>query len=201
MADRLVDLLRHGEVQGGGRFRGGRDDPLTEAGWAQMQAAADAATARWDCVLHSPATRCSAFAVRLAARLGLPVVALDAFRERGFGAWEGLRADQIPIEDLSRFWADPLGYDPPEAEPFAAFQARVRAGWHELLALGHAHPLLITHGGVVRVIVGEVLGLAADRLLLLEVPPACRTRLRIPLGGGRPSLMAHGPAARGPSGP
>jgi len=196
MADRIIDLLRHGEVQGGGRFRGSHDDPLTTAGWEQMRVAvaADAAAGRatWDCILHSPAVRCAGFARELAARRNLPSAVLPDLRERGFGVWEGLRADQIPLEDLSRFWADPTGYDPPAAEPFASFRERVRQGWHALLAGDAAHPLILTHGGVVRIVIGEVLGLAADRLLLLEVPPACRTRLRVPLGGGRPSLISHG---------
>lgn len=196
MADRLVDLLRHGEVQGGGRFRGSHDDPLAEQGWGQMRAAiaADAAAgqASWDRILHSPALRCAAFAQELAALRQLPSAPMPDFRERGFGAWEGLRADQIPIEDLSRFWTDPLGYDPPDAEPFADFCERVRHGWQQLLAGDDANPLIVTHGGVIRVIIGEVLGLAADALLLLEVPPACRTRLRVPTGGGRPSLIRHG---------
>jgi alpha-ribazole phosphatase len=196
MNDRFCDLLRHGEVEGGGRFRGSHDDPLAAAGWAQMDAvvAAEAAAGRagWDRILHSPARRCAEFARRLAERRGLPIQAVPAFRERAFGAWEGLRADQIPIEDLSRFWADPVGYDPPESEPFTAFRERVLAGWRELLAGDARHPLVITHGGVIRVIIGDILGLAADTLLLLEVPPACHTRLRLPDGDWRPSLMRHG---------
>ncbi len=123
---------------------------------------------------------------------------LPALGERGFGAWEGVSADEVPIEDLSRFWADPLGYTPPGAEPFSAFRERVRGGWQAVLHGDARHPLVVTHGGVVRVIIGEVLGLAAEALLLIEVPPACRTRLRLPVGGGRPSLISHGqdPAPR-----
>jgi len=194
--DRLMLLLRHGEVEGGGRFRGGHDDPLTGQGWGQLRAAvaaeAAAGRAHWDLIVCSPAARCAAFARALAAERGLPMHTLPAFRERGFGAWEGLRADQIPIDDLSRFWADPLRFDPPGAEPFCAFRERVTAGWRQLLAGEACHPLLLTHGGVIRVILGQVLGLAADALLLIEVPPACRTRLRVPIGGGRVSLIAHG---------
>jgi alpha-ribazole phosphatase len=196
MSDRFCDLLRHGEVEGGGRFRGSHDDPLAAAGWAQMDAvvAAEAAAGRagWDRIICSPARRCAEFARRLGERRSLPVATLPAFRERGFGAWEGLRAEDIPIEDLSRFWADPVGYDPPDSEPFTAFRERVLAGWREVVAGDARHALIITHGGVIRVIVGDILGLAADALLLLEVPPACRTRLRLPGGDWRPSLMRHG---------
>jgi alpha-ribazole phosphatase len=194
MTDRLIDLLRHGEVQGGSRFRGRQDDPLTAEGWAQMRAAVDRCGvegALWGLVAHSPAQRCAAFARSLAERRGIPHRCLEDLRERDFGSWEGLRADQIPIEELSLFWADPQRYGPSDAEPFDAFRARVLQGWRQILERDDPHPLVITHGGVVRLIVGEVLGIDPPRLLLLEVPPACRTRLRVP-GIGRASLVSHG---------
>jgi len=195
-ADRFLTLLRHGEVIGGGRFRGTHDDPLAPRGQAQLAAAIAAETVAgrgdWDAILCSPARRCAAFAADLAAAHHRPLRCLPALRERGFGAWEGQRAEQLPTADLARFWADPLGFDPPGAEPFANFRARVSAGWQALLADPPRHALLLTHGGVVRVILGEVLGLSAAALLLIEVPPACCTRLRLPSGSGRPSLIAHG---------
>ncbi len=33
----IVDLLRHGEPDGGQKFRGAVDDPLSPRGWEQMQ--------------------------------------------------------------------------------------------------------------------------------------------------------------------
>jgi alpha-ribazole phosphatase len=207
MPQRLIDLIRHGEVEGGGCFRGRRDDPLSAAGWAQMSAAISAVIAEaaagqhganvhgaapWDRLLTSPASRCARFAEQLGERLGLDVEPVTDFRERDFGAWEGLRADQLPLSDLGRFWADPGAYDPPDSEPFSVFHQRVLAAWQDLRGQGGEHPLLITHGGVIRVILGEVLGLATARLILLEVPPASRTRLRLPTGEGLPSLVSHG---------
>lgn len=34
-----VDLLRHGEPEGGQMFRGAVDDPLSPRGWEQMRSA------------------------------------------------------------------------------------------------------------------------------------------------------------------
>jgi alpha-ribazole phosphatase len=196
MTQGFVDLLRHGDVEGGQCFRGRLDDPLTPAGWAQLRAATACASAAgpgpWDRILSSPLRRCADFARELSAGLGLPMEILQDLRERDFGDWEGLPADRIPIEDLCRFWSDPLGFDPPGAEPFGAFGDRVGSAWGEILASDARHPLVVTHGGVVRAILAEVLGLHADAWLLVEVPPACRTRLRIPGGAGRPSLVTHG---------
>ncbi|EIC21106.1 histidine phosphatase family protein [Thiorhodovibrio frisius] len=209
MTGRLVDLLRHGEVQGGPCFRGRRDDPLTELGWRQMRKALTALAASqgaaWDEVICSPATRCQAFAQEFASVRELPLAIHSALAERDFGTWEGLHASEIPLADLSAFWADPQAFDPPEAELFSAFRRRVADAWWELVEAdpvqndsaqntGH-HRLIITHGGVIRILLGEILGLADTSLLLLEVPPASITRIRLHEGGGRPSLVAHLPPA------
>lgn len=193
--ERCVDLLRHGEPLGGERLRGTQDDPVSARGWAQLRCAAAAAGAGWTHVLSSPARRCAEPAQALAAERGLGCTILPWLRERGFGAWEGLRLAEIPPADLGRFWGDPLGYTPPGAEPCVAFQARVLAGWQDLLSAPEPHPLVITHGGVIRVLLAEVLTLPAPVWSLIEVPYACRTRLRIPAPPWRPSLVFHGAVA------
>ncbi len=191
VTDRFADLLRHGEVAGGGRFRGASDDLLSPDGLAQMRAAAEGPKG-WDALVSSPARRCAAFAQELAAQRGLPLQLMPELGERGFGAWENRCADEIPLTELQRFWDDPVGFTPPGAEPFQALRERVLFGWDCILTQGFRFPLLVTHGGVIRIILGEVLDISAAALLRIEVPPACLSRLRIPEGAGRPSLMLHG---------
>jgi len=191
VTDRFIDWLRHGEPAQGGRFRGDREDPLTAEGWTQLRRMTDGDPG-WTQVISAPARRCRAFAEVFAAEQDLPLVCRSDLAERGFGDWEGQRADELPLADLERLWTDPVGFTPPGAEPFLAFQARVRAAWNELCAEATPYPLVFTHGGVIRVILGEVLGLSAEALLRIEVPYACRTRLRLP-DAGYPSLMTHGP--------
>jgi alpha-ribazole phosphatase len=196
-SERFVDLLRHGEAAGGACFRGARDDPLTVRGAAQMRAATglDAGSPEatcWNAVVCSPARRCAAFAQALAVRLELPLEVVPALRARDFGAWEGQSAAEIPAADLAAFWADPAAFDPPGAEPFADFQQRIVGAWQTLKANAAAHQLAVTHGGVVRAIVAEVMALPPTSQLLLEVPHACRTRIRLPDGAGLPSLVSHG---------
>lgn len=191
MQDCFVDLLRHGEAQGGARFRGGHDDPLSAAGLAQMTAAT-AVDPGWTRILCSPALRCSTFAQRLAARQGLPIRSVPDLRERGFGEWEGLPAHRIPAVELTRFWDDPVGYTPPGGEPFPVFRDRVLALWDQVCRDADPFTLLVTHGGVLRVILAEILRMPPEAAILIEVPPACLTRLRVPEPPGRPSLMRHG---------
>jgi broad specificity phosphatase PhoE len=193
MTDRFVSLLRHGEPQGGGRFRGGHDDPLSDAGWAQMWAQVRCGGLEHliTRVVSSPARRCAEFAQALAEARGLPLAISPALGERCFGDWEGLAAHEIPPDELTRFWDDPVGYSPPNAEAFAAFRQRILAGWAEVLAGADAHTLVVTHGGGVRVILAQVLGLTDSSGLLIEVAPAALSRLRVPMDPGRPSLMLH----------
>lgn len=193
MSESFVDLLRHGDVEGGACFRGERDDPLSPLGWEQMRrATAGLDPTGWTRIIASPARRCADFARELSEARDLPLTLVDAWRERAFGDWEGVPLDAIPSDQLQRFWDDPAGYTPPRAEPFADFRARVLAAWHALIDRHDAHTFLITHGGVIRVLVAEVLCMSEAGLLLLEVPHACLTRLRIYAPPGRPSLIAHG---------
>lgn len=197
--DHFVDLLRHGAVVGGGRFRGASDDQLSDRGLAQMRAAVADLQGRsgepgppYDALFSSPARRCAEPARELAARHGLPLELMPELGERWFGAWEDRPAGELPIAELQRFWDDPMGFTPPGAEPFEALRERVLGGWDRILEHRMGFPLVVTHGGVIRVILGQILDLPAAALIRIEVPPASRTRLRVPVGEGRPSLMFHG---------
>jgi len=52
-----VDLIRHGEPEGGVKLRGWLDDPLSAAGWQQMRAAI-AGNNAWQQIVTSPMLRC-----------------------------------------------------------------------------------------------------------------------------------------------
>ncbi|MBB1127150.1 histidine phosphatase family protein [Thiospirillum jenense] len=197
MTDRFIDLLRHGAVTGDAVFRGRSDDPLSAVGLAQMSLKikylSKKTTPAWDHIFCSPAQRCAAFAHQLAIEKQLPIKVLPNSAERDFGAWEGQSANQLAPSDLAHFWLDPLNYTPPNAELLSAFQARIITVWHTLCVnTDWHHALFITHGGVIRIILGEIFRLQPAALLLFEVPPACVTRLRIPTENGSPSLIFHG---------
>jgi len=57
----VIDLLRHGDVEGGDVFRGSSDDPLSDDGWRQMQDALEDKSG-WDVIITSPLQRCCEFA-------------------------------------------------------------------------------------------------------------------------------------------
>ncbi|WP_324730808.1 alpha-ribazole phosphatase family protein [Pseudomonas paeninsulae] len=181
-----LELLRHGETELGGGLRGSLDDALTEQGWAQLRGSVLAA-GPWDRVISSPLQRCARFAEELAGQHGVPLRLEPDLQELHFGAWEGRSsADlmQTDAEALGRFWADPYAFTPPEGEPLLAFEARVLAAVQRL-QVRHAgeRVLLITHGGVMRLLLARARGLPRAELLLVQVAHAERFRLRVEADG------------------
>ncbi len=148
-----VDLLRHGDTGQHG-FRGQLDDPLTEPGWRQLEAAT--AGVDWDVVVGSPLRRCADFARALAMARGLPLRLDPRLAEYDFGEWQGVPVDRLAEsegEALGRFWSDPEGHPPPGAEGMAAFGRRVADALDGITA-AHAgqRVLVLTHGGVIRLL-------------------------------------------------
>lgn len=185
----VIDLMRHGEPEGGRMFRGTRDDPLSATGWQQMRTVA-AEFRSWDVVVSSPLRRCREFAEQLAGRHGLPVEIDPQFREIGFGAWEGLTAEHVEAGfpgALAEYWRAPESYTPPGGEPLVRFDARIESAWDGLLERQRGrHVLLVCHGGVIRACLRQVLGLPLANIWRIDVPYAAPSRVRIHGDGGEP---------------
>ncbi|CAI8857918.1 MULTISPECIES: alpha-ribazole phosphatase family protein [Pseudomonas] len=178
----IIDLLRHGETERGGGLRGSLDDALTDTGWAQMQAAVKAA-GPWDALVSSPLQRCARFAEALGTQLDLPLQLAPGLQELHFGEWEGRSAADLMLTheaELGQFWADPYAFTPPGGEPVADFSARVLQAI-SALHQGHAgkHLLLVTHGGVMRLLLARARGLPREQLLQVEVAHGALFRLEL----------------------
>ncbi len=181
-----IHLLRHGEVAGGPRLRGHQDDPLTDLGWRQMRAAV--ASIQCDRVLASPLRRCAEFAREYAERSGVPLRLDERLQEVHFGDWEGRRYAELMEEDpiaVSRFFADPFQYPPPGGESLQAFCDRVLAAFADLCGgeFGES-PLVVTHGGVIRVLLWHLRNWPPQRLLEINVPLASLYKLH-PVADGQ----------------
>lgn len=148
-ATRLV-VLRHGESEWNAqrRWQGRQDPPLTHRGRRQAAATADL-LGQFDAIWCSSLRRASETAAIIGELLGVgPVLADDRLQERGFGAWEGLTADEIEAG-----WPGHLaaGRRPDDAEPAESLLARVRSCVADIVA---THPggevLVVCHAGVLR---------------------------------------------------
>lgn len=190
-----LDVLRHGECQGGEIFRGATDVALSEAGWQQMCASAERAAAPWQRIVTSPLRRCREFAEHLSAQLEVPLSLDEDWREMSFGRWEGqLREDIFAREGdaIAAFYRDPAGRAPPEGEAADILQARVVAAYQRVLeGASGEHVLIVTHGGVIRALLAHVLGMPLQRMFALDVPYACMTGLHHVERAGYTRLLGH----------
>ncbi len=173
-----IDIIRHGEPEGGRRYRGhGIDDPLTSKGWEQMRAAIPDLP-RWQHIVSSPLQRCLAFSQELAEDLHIEYSIDERVREIGFGVWEGKTPDDILAEDpdaLDHFYRDPVNNRPEGAEALDRFSKRVWQAYEDILQT-HAdqHVLIVAHAGVARAITANILRMSLDDVY---------SRLRIEYGG------------------
>jgi len=183
MADTLIDFMRHGEPEGGRRFRGSAiDDPLSAKGLQQMWAAVPEHPP-WQRIISSPLQRCQTFALALAEDHGLPLTIEDNLKEVGFGAWEGLSPADV-IErfpaDYAAFYANPLDSRPSGAEPLLAFADRVALVFENLLDRHPSqHLLVVSHAGVIRAALGHVLQASPLGWYRCRIDNAGLTRFRL----------------------
>lgn len=177
-----IDLLRHGEVEGDAVYRGSTDDSLTDAGWKQMVATLENKT-DWDLIITSPLQRCREFADLIAQEDEIDLEINQSVKEIDFGLWEGLSPDKImkqEAEVLKAWWQSPTRVTPPEGEDFHDFQARVLKALKVIIEENKGEKvLLITHAGVIRVILMHALGMQEENLFRLNVDNASFSRIHV----------------------
>lgn len=172
-----IDILRHGETALSGCLRGATDDALTQHGWAQMKAGLAHYTEAqcalpWQAVFSSPLQRCQDFAAQLAAEHHIPLLLDPQLQEMHFGDWEGQSTadlyQQFP-QALAQFWQQPSQFTPPNAEPLLQFQQRVLRAMQQIQQQMQAEQwqrvLLISHGGVIKLLKNRALAQPLDQLL------------------------------------
>ncbi|HET8759640.1 MAG TPA: histidine phosphatase family protein, partial [Nitrospiria bacterium] len=111
-------------------------------------------------------------ASQVAKRHGLDVRSLAEFREKHFGAWEGLTYDEVAQrypEDWARWLADPPSVRPEGGETYVEMQARVLDALGGVIAAHRAEAIaLVAHGGVNRAILCHALGLDLTYVFRIE---------------------------------
>lgn len=179
-----IDLLRHGEPEGGDMFRGHTDLPLTDLGWRQMRQAVESPEALpWQRLISSPLQRCLFFSEKLAVEHQLNYEKHEDLREISFGDWDGCSFEKVRHDypqQLKQYWEDVVANTPPNGETLRDFQSRVEGVLQSLLAQHEGeHLLLVTHGGVIRVIMAAVLNMPLESITRIQVPYACLTRIQV----------------------
>ncbi|NDV12262.1 histidine phosphatase family protein [Crenobacter caeni] len=158
-ATTTVCLVRHGETDWNveRRLQGHLDIPLNANGHAQAARLADALKGqRFDALVASDLARTRQTAAPLSAALGLPI-SLDAhWRERHYGALQGLTLDEAPSlapEPWRAYREREIAHPLEGGESLADFAGRVHAAL-EGVERGHAgrRVLVVCHGGVLDIV-------------------------------------------------
>ena len=177
-------VLRHGETvfTRERRFAGWRDVPLSDTGLRQCEAAAAALSdVGVTAVYSSPLERARTSAEAIAKPHRLAVRVEPAFRELGFGEWEGRTRANVATQSAALYetWRSaPETFCAPGGESLTAVANRVTTGIEALRAEHDGESVvLVTHAIVIRLIVLDGLGLGPARLWSIDASPAGITEL------------------------
>ncbi len=177
VVDTQVLLVRHGvtDWHREGKLLGHRDIALSDEGLAQARSAAEAlAGLRIAEVISSPLLRALQTAELIGARFGIEIARDPRLIDFRVGQWEGMRyADIAASSEYNRFITDPLSESIPGGENLAAVRQRAVAAIDQALEdnpTGDAIAV-ITHAGIIRVLLTHYLGSPAANYHKLRVVP------------------------------
>jgi alpha-ribazole phosphatase len=177
-------LVRHAEPteDARGRCYGRLDVALSKSGREQCRRlAAHLSDEPVAAIVCSPRLRARDTADAIAEPHGLPVTVLDQLRELDFGELEGRTYDEIAAcrpELYERWMTEPTTLRFPGGEGYADLHARVIDAVAQLRATHDGRMVVaVTHGGVVRAVLADALGMSHDRIFRLAVDPASITRV------------------------
>lgn len=179
-----IDLIRHGEsvYNREGRVQGHTNSPLTDLGREQAYRVAWVLKDRGlEALYTSDLARARQTAEIIGDVVGLEPMVLEGFREIALGRWEGKPIEEIRREDgknLELWYSRPMEARIPGAEPLGAFEERVLATFQGVLERHSGGRIaLVSHGGVLSVIVSHVLGLDLNNLWHFRLNNASLSRV------------------------
>ncbi len=191
-----VLLIRHGETTGihERRYKGHIDVPLSENGIKQIRQLAEylennikntPSSSRvisdingtLNALYTSDLSRAVDSAELIARPFGLKPIIMKELRERHFGHWEGMTFEEIKEQYPDEFnaWArDPLEFSPIGGESTEDVSKRIMPVFNNILQSHLNHNLVImSHGGVNRVILCNLLGIPLQYIFRIEQDFAC----------------------------
>ncbi len=134
--------------------------------------------------ISSPLLRCRALAEALSPKVDFE----PRLAEMNFGDWEMRSFDDIPLELIDAWAANPFGFCPPGGESVRDMAERVWQAWADIKeAVYEDRPLvLVSHGGPLRALAAQFLQLPESRWLSLDF--ACGQASLFALDGERVTL-------------
>lgn len=173
-------LIRHGATDLAGTFCGQSDPPLNARGRQQVgELLHDLAGEAIEVVYTSDLQRAAETGAILAAAHNIPMETRTGLREIHLGAWEGLTWDAIEQCDpayAERWLREYPHCSAPDGETLVRFEARVLQTMDGLLREETRPMAVVSHAGVMRVVMQHLLGYSADACLSLTKEYCCVVR-------------------------
>ena len=166
-------IVRHTLPQGGeGRCCGRHDLPLSAEGIQHAKALAQQFAGQSIARVYSSGlSRALETARILAEPHGLTVSIVETLAEIHFGDLEGLTYEETEerYPEVFRSWMErPAETHFPNGESFAQMRSRVLSSWDSLVRRHQNECIVVVaHAGVIRTIIGNVLGLPDDHVFRL----------------------------------
>jgi alpha-ribazole phosphatase/probable phosphoglycerate mutase len=173
-------FIRHAETEMAGRFCGHSDPDLNAQGRAQLGELARAlSTETIGAIYSSDLRRAHTTAQAIASGRKVPLTLRPALREIHFGEWEGLSWAEIEQLDreYARRWVDGFPHvTAPAGESFQEFEARVLEEVHRLIDHDGEPIAVVTHAGVLRVVLRHLHGCSEQEAWQRTQPYCCVVR-------------------------
>jgi len=181
--DRKIFLVRHGQIDYGNekRYIGITDLPLSNAGIGQATRLKEYfSDIDIEKVFTSPLKRCMQTAEILLEGSRISREVIDELQEINMGEWENRTIDYI--KDHFREMYEKRGanidtFIPPGGESFKQLQKRVMPAFESIVENNAGNILIISHAGVNRVILSQLLDFPLQDIFKISQPYGCINQL------------------------
>lgn len=172
-----IHLIRHGETEDADsrRYKGHIDVPLSDIGKEQIKRLSkymSTAVSGCEAVYCSDLSRALKSAEIIAEPFRLEPVIMEFLRERNFGVWEGMTFDEIKgkYNDAFNAWAEnPLEFGPVGGESTIEVRDRIMPAFNVIADKHRGQKIaIVSHGGVIRIILCELLGIPLENIFRIE---------------------------------
>jgi alpha-ribazole phosphatase/probable phosphoglycerate mutase len=186
-----IYLIRHGETEGAEtkRYKGHIDVPLSENGIEQIKRLAEYLSAEvqkrgsteaayeLSAIYTSDLSRAVKSAELIAEPHGIMPMILPELRERNFGIWEGMSFDEIKEkwpEAFNSWSSNPLKFCPMGGESTIELRDRAVKAFNNIVEQHNGHNIaIVSHGGINRIMLCELLGMPLENIFRVEQDYAC----------------------------
>lgn len=120
---------------------------------------------KFDAIYCSPSLRC----IALAEQINSKFITDIRLTELNFGDWEGKTWDTVNQIQLQLWMDDFVNVCVPGGESMVQMHDRVKEFWQELTAKSEQKVAIVTHAGVIRLILAIVKEIALDKVFEIKV--------------------------------